>query len=143
MAFRNVVTVSALCVSIIGALAGYRSFQAFSQEVRVLKEFTTNTVKQTDVKDDYRLELVHIPKTGGTMLEVIAFQNNVTWGACHFEFPWKHRPKNVLERLPPHTSRQNRATKSFCPERLVTVALPFVDTATDEPFHRSLRQFEG
>ena len=31
-----------------------------------------------------RLEFFHIPKSGGTMLEVLAGKNNVTWGACHF-----------------------------------------------------------
>ena len=32
-----------------------------------------------------RLEFVHIPKTGGTLIETIAGENNVSWGACHFQ----------------------------------------------------------
>jgi len=31
-----------------------------------------------------RLELLHITKTGGSSLEVLAARHNVSWGACHF-----------------------------------------------------------
>lgn len=31
-----------------------------------------------------RLELLHIPKTGGSMLEVLGGKKGVRWGACHF-----------------------------------------------------------
>jgi len=31
-----------------------------------------------------RLELLHIPKTGGTELELLAARHNITWGACHW-----------------------------------------------------------
>jgi Sulfotransferase family len=50
--------------------------------------------------DEYRLELLHIPKTGGTMLEVLAMEHNITWGACHFEFPWRTKPKCILRNCP-------------------------------------------
>ena len=38
----------------------------------------------TPLRNPQRLELLHITKTGGSTLEVIGAQNNVTWGACHF-----------------------------------------------------------
>ena len=31
-----------------------------------------------------RVELLHIPKTGGTELEMLAARHNITWGACHW-----------------------------------------------------------
>jgi hypothetical protein len=50
-----------------------------------------NNVQTTKTKK--RLELLHIPKTGGSSLEILAAKHNVMWGACH----WKtsvnnHRP---------------------------------------------------
>ena len=33
---------------------------------------------------DKRLELLHITKTGGTTLEILAAAHNISWGACHF-----------------------------------------------------------
>jgi Sulfotransferase family len=32
-----------------------------------------------------RLEFVHIPKTGGTAIEIAAARANVEWGVCHFQ----------------------------------------------------------
>jgi hypothetical protein len=34
-----------------------------------------------------RLEFLHIPKTGGTAMETLAAQHNLTWGMCHFVSP--------------------------------------------------------
>lgn len=31
-----------------------------------------------------RLELIHIPKTGGSTLEALAAAHNVSWGTCHY-----------------------------------------------------------
>lgn len=53
---------------------------------------TTPRVKdhhQDDNDDDDEsepppLELLHIPKTGGTELELLAARHNITWGACHW-----------------------------------------------------------
>ena len=38
----------------------------------------------TPLRNPKRLELLHITKTGGSTLEVLAAQHNVSWGACHF-----------------------------------------------------------
>jgi len=35
------------------------------------------------------------------MLELIAAQNGIVWGSCHFHFAWKHRKTNVLNACPP------------------------------------------
>lgn len=47
-----------------------------------------------------RLEFLHIPKTGGSMLESLGGRAGIRWGACHFKFqckrtiqpPWKDCP---------------------------------------------------
>ena len=54
-----------------------------------------------DNNNKYRLELLHIPKTGGTMLEYIAAKSGIVWGACHFHFTWKFNKGNVLKVCPP------------------------------------------
>lgn len=46
-----------------------------------------------------RLELLHIQKNAGSMLEVLALQSNISWGVCHFNFPWKH--KTPFRNCPP------------------------------------------
>ena len=43
---------------------------------------STNHVKEDPTK--MRLELLHIQKNAGTLLEVLASQHNISWGACHF-----------------------------------------------------------
>ena len=62
--------------------------------------------------DEYRLELLHIPKTGGTMLEVLAMEHNITWGACHFEFPWRTKPKCILRHCPRPLMRLSPSSSS-------------------------------
>jgi Sulfotransferase family len=61
---------------------------------------TRKDLRHQYIGDEYRLELLHIPKTGGTMLEVLALEHNITWGACHFEFPWRTKPKCILRNCP-------------------------------------------
>ena len=49
--------------------------------------FITNTITTNTTSLAYsnkRLEFVHIPKTGGTIIETIAANHNVSWAACHF-----------------------------------------------------------
>lgn len=43
---------------------------------------------------DYRLEFLHIPKCGGTLIEVIAKEHGVSWGACKFLPSWRLRPNS-------------------------------------------------
>jgi hypothetical protein len=56
-----------------------------STENRFRKE--KNTYGQ---KKSQRLEFIHIPKSGGTMLEITAAAAATTWGYCHFK--WKDKP---------------------------------------------------
>lgn len=51
----------------------------------------------------YHLELLHIPKTGGSALETVAALKNVTWGLCHFMDKVMHRIP-----CPPHPKRALR-----------------------------------
>ena len=46
-----------------------------------------------------RLELLHIQKTGGSLLEELALRHNISWGCCHFDFPWRH--KTNFQNCPP------------------------------------------
>ncbi len=46
-----------------------------------------------------RLELLHIQKAAGSMLEVLAMEANISWGTCHFEFPWRNR--SIFKDCPP------------------------------------------
>ncbi|KAL7550701.1 hypothetical protein ACHAWF_013925 [Thalassiosira exigua] len=53
-----------------------------------------------------RLELLHIKKTGGTFLEILAAQHNVSWGACHFvSFTLDMPPDMSCPGAPPYSSR--------------------------------------
>ena len=36
-----------------------------------------------------RLELLHIQKNAGSLFEVMAMNANISWGTCHFDFPWR------------------------------------------------------
>ena len=48
-----------------------------------------------------RLELLHIPKTGGTTIERSATeQANIAWGACHFMVPWDLCPRKIVTPKP-------------------------------------------
>lgn len=58
------------------------------------------TPEQQD-PDKPRLEFLHIQKNAGTHMEVLALQHGLTWGACHFDFPWKHNRMNPLKNCPP------------------------------------------
>lgn len=46
-----------------------------------------------------RLELLHIQKNAGSLLEVMALKANIPWGTCHFDFPWK--PTTPFKDCPP------------------------------------------
>jgi len=48
----------------------------------------------------YRLELLHISKNAGTIIEIVAMQHNITWGACHFHFRWKNNENNPMKNCP-------------------------------------------
>ena len=72
------------------------------------KDASTISISPNEDNSKYRLEFLHIQKTAGSLMEDIAFQQGITWGACHFNFPWKRRKKcpEIDERMP-------RASKCF------------------------------
>ena len=39
---------------------------------------------EAPIQDRRRLELVHVPKTGGSTLEALAASHDVRWGTCHY-----------------------------------------------------------
>jgi hypothetical protein len=53
---------------------------------------------ETDYDSQYRLELLHIPKTGGTMLEVFVKQHYL--GGLPFSLPVEARWEEPVESLP-------------------------------------------
>lgn len=77
---------------------------------------TRRSSKQKDDLHHYRLELLHIPKTGGTTLEVIGLQQNISWGACHFEFPWKRNARNPLRNCPKLNNTSSSSSSSSSKE---------------------------
>ena len=48
------------------------------------KNNTRSRPERSGLTPPRRLEFVHIPKSGGTALEVAAARVNVSWGLCHF-----------------------------------------------------------
>lgn len=117
-------TLLILCLIAIGGIVNTFSFYSsylsyISSVIKVnnddvrptqLTAKTNETATWTDINDlscaplprehRYRLELLHIPKTGGSALEIVAAQHHIAWGICH----WKY---TVLNRIPcpPHPNR--------------------------------------
>lgn len=58
-------------------------FAAAQQAIHAAAENGTGEFGGVDAMPP-RLELLHIPKTGGSMLEVLAGNHHIRWGACHF-----------------------------------------------------------
>eukprot|EP00977_Amphora_coffeiformis_P007682 scaffold1690_cov182-Amphora_coffeaeformis.AAC.39 len=59
----------------------------------------------------HRLEFLHIQKNAGTLIEVLGIKHNLTWGACHFSFPWKHKNKDL--KFCPRTRGQKVSRKVY------------------------------
>jgi hypothetical protein len=78
----------------------------------IIRRFPDEDTKAEAEADDppynnFRLEFLHIPKNAGTTIENIGLSHNLTWGACHFEFPWKRHRRNVLKFCPPLNVSKN------------------------------------
>ncbi|KAL7564117.1 hypothetical protein ACA910_012388 [Epithemia clementina (nom. ined.)] len=68
---------------------------------------THTTVSTTTTAKKRRLELVHIPKTGGTSLEMAAARTGVAWSYCH------HQRKFLDKWLPYPVSYKPQCPKNF------------------------------
>lgn len=55
-----------------------------SQALHVSYQRIPVTMNDKNICDNAKLEFVHIPKTGGSAIELAATQVNITWGKCHF-----------------------------------------------------------
>ena len=65
-------------------------------------------LNETIYQNPICLELVHIPKTGGSTLEIIAAAQNISWGKCHYSnLPLKGPLAQQLE-CPPTTQCQRK-----------------------------------
>jgi hypothetical protein len=73
-----------------------------------------STVLRSNDPSNFRLEFLHIPKNAGTTIEHIGLLNNITWGGCHFEFPWKRDKKNVLKHCPPLRANETLPQSRIC-----------------------------
>jgi len=62
-----------------------------------------------------RLELIHVPKTGGTSLETLAANHNVTWGKCHYKNDRECRPVWPQGRRSNRVHRWTRASNWHTP----------------------------
>jgi len=59
------------------------------------------------------LEFIHIPKAGGTYIELLAAAHNVSWGACHYKSQLdKHGPCPPLPPVEERPSKRNAWTQS-------------------------------
>jgi hypothetical protein len=103
-----------------------------------------------------RLEFIHIPKSGGTMLEIAAAAATTTWGYCHFEWKVEHClpatrgkgavwPKSIA--LGPHVETQPWHVPPYYFERK-ELNLPYnpyanatLFTIVRNPFDRVMSEF--
>jgi len=66
-----------------------------------------------------RLEFLHIPKTGGTAIEIAAAHHGIVWSLCHFT-----KPSNTILHCPPASGKYSRppiAKYGNCPSWHVPV----------------------
>jgi hypothetical protein len=99
------------------------------------QSFTTNHTLTTKL-DNYRLEFLHIPKTGGTLIEVLGKEHGVAWGACKFLPPWRHRPrsKSHLKDCPTMVKPQVVTNEALWHYPIPKLQEKFPAFATDDPY---------
>lgn len=99
-----------------------------------------------------RLELLHIPKTGGSTLEAVAAQHNLSWGACHWNLKLRNAGGGTVLPCPAHPRRsakhrRYRTSNWHLPIPLLQYGLynPYIDadifTVVRHPYARLLSQW--
>jgi hypothetical protein len=71
-------------------------------------------LRSSNPSKNFRLEFLHIPKNAGTTIEHLGLLHNITWGACHFKFPWKKNKGNILKNCPPLRANQTLPQSKTC-----------------------------
>lgn len=87
-----------------------RTFQKTNRSANFLSSMVKEALNPTSDLPP-RLEFVHIQKNAGSTLEFLALQQNVAWGACHFNFSWKRQ--GLLRRCPPLRNHGNQSSQVF------------------------------
>ena len=90
----RVALVAAVAIITISCLQVFTSMSMLTTPMAVLNTNGTEVLcnvtehtQQVQHEQRKRLEFVHIPKTGGTVIESIAADHNITWSICHFGYP--------------------------------------------------------
>jgi hypothetical protein len=90
---------------------------------------SNSTNKCTPLENPPRLELVHIPKTGGSSLELLAAENGIPWSVCHWR-PWCDEDGQI--KCPNYTAVDSQNMHNVFPVANWHVPPMYFDAANDD-----------